>query len=304
MRTAFNSDFYVTAATVIPVLYLALGVQGSLLAGVIAGLNKYLRAMSQLRPNSIRRQVGLVIRLVGAYVLMIAAGLIVGAGVAGEIAALLTLYHQSGTPVTGRLVLYSLIALLAFTAASPGWALVVAWPRLQWIPLKHAWWIITHIRGNASPGKPDFIRRAAAADLRSVQAIIRATYKYSNRMDQPPASLLRDYSTAVEAGDGELWVAGDPVVGLIVLTQVGDSLHIDNIAVHPSAQGTGIGRQLIEFAEQQAETRGLRRLTLYTNEARTENTAIYTHLGYREVYRRTENRYRRVYMEKILPPRR
>jgi hypothetical protein len=41
-------------------------------------------------------------------------------------------------------------------------------------------------------------------------------------------------------------------------------------------------------------------LSLYTNEVMTENQAIYTHLGYREVDRHTEGGYRRVFMEKLL----
>jgi hypothetical protein len=34
----------------------------------------------------------------------------------------------------------------------------------------------------------------------------------------------------------------------------------------------------------------------------TENYAIYTHLGYQEVDRRTDDGYRRIYMEKTLSP--
>ena len=49
-----------------------------------------------------------------------------------------------------------------------------------------------------------------------------------------------------------------------------------------------------------AYARYLSRLSLYTNEVMTENQAIYTHLGYREVGRHTEDGYRRVYMEKLL----
>jgi hypothetical protein len=33
----------------------------------------------------------------------------------------------------------------------------------------------------------------------------------------------------------------------------------------------------------------------------TESQAVYAHLGYREVERRAEDGYRRIYMEKILP---
>jgi GNAT superfamily N-acetyltransferase len=70
--------------------------------------------------------------------------------------------------------------------------------------------------------------------------------------------------------------------------------------VHPGSQGTGLGRLLMDFAERRAILLGLTRLSLYTNEVMTENLAIYTHLGYREVDRHTEDGYRRVYLEKLL----
>lgn len=147
----------------------------------------------------------------------------------------------------------------------------------------------------ATPGP----RKATAVDLPSIQDIIAAAYgKYLGRMDRPPAPMLRDYSGAVDAG--EVWVTGDPIVGLIALTPTEDSLLVENVAVHPTAQGTGLGRRLMEFADEQAASRGFKRVTLYTNEVMTENQALYTRLGYREKERQTEDGYRRVYLEKIL----
>ena len=143
------------------------------------------------------------------------------------------------------------------------------------------------------------VRKATAADVPSVQSVIAAAYaKYLARMDRPPAPLLSDYAAAVE--DGALWVTGSPVTGVISLSHAGTSLLVENIAVHPAAQGTGLGRRLMEFAEQEAVRLKLGRLTLYTNEVMTENYAIYVHLGYREVARRTEDGYRRIFMEKAV----
>jgi ribosomal protein S18 acetylase RimI-like enzyme len=144
------------------------------------------------------------------------------------------------------------------------------------------------------------VRQANAADLDAIHAIIQAAYaKYLTQMPKPPAPVLRDYRGYVEAGT--VWVTGNPITGLISLTPAGDSLLIENIAVHPAAQGTGLGGRLMQFAEQQATQRNLPRLTLYTHEVMTENQAIYAHLGYREVERRAEDGYRRIYMEKVLP---
>jgi ribosomal protein S18 acetylase RimI-like enzyme len=81
---------------------------------------------------------------------------------------------------------------------------------------------------------------------------------------------------------------------------MGEALLIENVAVDPEAQGTGLGRQLMDFAEDEARRRGLGRLRLYTNEVMTENLAIYEHLGYHEVDRRSQDGYRRVFMEKLL----
>ena len=80
-----------------------------------------------------------------------------------------------------------------------------------------------------------------------------------------------------------------------------DHLLIENIAVHPGAQGRGLGRDLLVFAEREATRRGLTRMALVTHEVMTENQAIYAHFGYTEVGRRAEDGYRRIYMEKSLP---
>lgn len=145
------------------------------------------------------------------------------------------------------------------------------------------------------------IRQAGEADLPVVREIVTAAYdRYLARMDRPPAPMLRDYAPTVEAGT--LWVAGEPVTGLISLIPGGDSLLIENLAVRPEAQGTGVGRALMDFAELRAGQLELTRLTLYTHVVMTENQAIYAHLGYTEVERRTADGYHRVYMEKLLRP--
>lgn len=143
------------------------------------------------------------------------------------------------------------------------------------------------------------LRRATKADLPSVRHVNAAAYAvYSDRMDRPPAPVLHDYQADVAAG--AVWVLGDPVIAVIVLIEDGDSLLIENVAVEPARQGTGIGRRLMEFAEQQAVARGFRHTRLYTNEVMIENLAFYHKLGYREHARRTTHGYRRVFLEKSL----
>jgi ribosomal protein S18 acetylase RimI-like enzyme len=152
---------------------------------------------------------------------------------------------------------------------------------------------------NATSG-PSGLRHATAADLPAIKALIDAAYaKYLTWMDKPPAPMLRDYGPSIE--DGTTWVTGSPIMAVLTLYPREDHLLIENIAVHPDAQGRGLGRDLLGFAEREAVRRGLSRMTLVTHEVMTENQAIYAHLGYTEVGRRAENGYRRIYMEKRLP---
>ena len=144
------------------------------------------------------------------------------------------------------------------------------------------------------------LRQATPADLPRVREVIAAAYaKYLTRMDRPPAPMLRDYTGPAE--QGLVWVVGDPVVGLVSLTPEPDSLLIENIAVHPDAQGAGLGRRLLEFAEQEAARHRLSQVSLYTNEVMTESQAVYARLGYREVRRATDHGYRRIFLAKDLP---
>lgn len=144
------------------------------------------------------------------------------------------------------------------------------------------------------------IRRAELADVPRIHELTAAAYAtYLDRMDQLPRPVLTDYGPAVAAG--QVWVTGEPVTGLIVLIPEASALLIENIAVDPAAQGTGLGRLLLEFAEERAAADGFSRLTLYTNELMTENQAIYARFGYRETERRADKGYRVVFMEKTLP---
>jgi ribosomal protein S18 acetylase RimI-like enzyme len=148
---------------------------------------------------------------------------------------------------------------------------------------------------------PPGLRRATAADLPAIKAVIDSAYaRYLARMDKPPAPMLRDYGPSV--AEGTTWVTGSPVVAVLTLYPRADQLYVENVAVSPEAQGTGLGRKLMEFAEQESARLGLTRMALVTHEVMTENQAIYARLGYVEVDRRAEDGYRRIFMEKQLPP--
>ena len=75
---------------------------------------------------------------------------------------------------------------------------------------------------------------------------------------------------------------------------------IDNVAVHPSHHGRGVGRLLLGFAEDEARRAGFDAIYLYTHEKMTETIALYSRIGYREWYRERHDDFSLVYMRKDL----
>ncbi|MCC6720204.1 MAG: GNAT family N-acetyltransferase [Acetobacteraceae bacterium] len=143
------------------------------------------------------------------------------------------------------------------------------------------------------------IRPADATDTPAVARIVRDAYTmYIARIGKPPGPMLDDYAALIRSHC--VWVAGAPVAGLIVLLPEADHLLLDNIAVDPAAQGTGIGRALMQFADAEAARRGYAELRLYTHLMMTENIALYARTGWTETGRGEQNGFSRVFFRKRL----
>ena len=99
---------------------------------------------------------------------------------------------------------------------------------------------------------------------------------------------------------GELWTAGEPPAGVLVLRGGDAHLWVEVVAVEPSAQGSGLGGELMHFAEEEARRRGHGEVRLLTHELMHENRAFYEHLGYQEYELRREEGFSRVYLRKPL----
>jgi ribosomal protein S18 acetylase RimI-like enzyme len=144
------------------------------------------------------------------------------------------------------------------------------------------------------------VRTARPDDRAAVEAIVEAAYSvYVERIGKPPGPMLDDYAKLI--GARAVSVLDDPdgaIAALIVLLPQPDHLLLDNIAVRPDRQGTGLGRRLVAFAEAEARRLGYAGLRLYTHATMTENIALYTRLGFRETGRGREAGYDRVFMTK------
>jgi len=146
------------------------------------------------------------------------------------------------------------------------------------------------------------LRIAVIEDRSAVEAVVMAAYAhYVARIGRKPGPMLDDYGALI--WEGRVHVAvdhGGTVQGILVLIPEKEAMLLDNVAVVPAAQGMGLGRTMLEFAEQVALDAGYRSIRLYTNEVMTENIQLYSRIGYSETHRGEERGLRRVYMTKTL----
>jgi GNAT superfamily N-acetyltransferase len=78
---------------------------------------------------------------------------------------------------------------------------------------------------------------------------------------------------------------GGPI-GVLDVEHADDHLVIENVAVHPERQGAGVGRALLNFAEELARVFGVDTIRLHTHALMTENRALYAGRGFVETGRR------------------
>jgi GNAT superfamily N-acetyltransferase len=145
------------------------------------------------------------------------------------------------------------------------------------------------------------IRVATAADVPAITEIVDEAYRhYIARMGKRPEPMLEDYAARVL--EGVVWVLeeGAAIAGIIVLLPTTNYLLLDNVAVSPARQGSGLGRRLLAFAEAEALRLGYSEIRLYTHQTMVENQRLYASIGYEETGRGTEAGYDRVFMRKQL----
>jgi ribosomal protein S18 acetylase RimI-like enzyme len=145
------------------------------------------------------------------------------------------------------------------------------------------------------------VRAAAPDDAPGAAACVNAAYRhYVERNGKVPAPMRDDYSELIAEHDVTVGVDGEEVVAVLVVKEASEGFLLDNIAIAPGHQGTGLGRHLLELAEAKALERGYDSIYLYTQEIMVENQALYERVGYVEYARRREIGLDRIYLRKQL----
>ena len=151
-------------------------------------------------------------------------------------------------------------------------------------------------------GPPNLkLRSATDRDAEAVAQLVDAAYeRYIERIGRKPMPMTLDYGEEIREKQVTVAEDGDELVGVLVLDTTDEGFVVFNVAVHPTRQGTGIGRTLLELAESEARRAGFDSIYLFTHEKMTENQELYARIGYVEYDRRSVKDLHVVYMRKQL----
>lgn len=126
------------------------------------------------------------------------------------------------------------------------------------------------------------IRLAQTADVGALVSLINAAF----RVEQPFIDGDRTDAAGVRAymAKGRFLVAEESagLVGCVYVEFRGDRGYLGLLGVDPPRQGSGVGRKLMDAAEDYFREAGCRAVDLRIVSARTPLPAFYRHLGYLE----------------------
>ena len=129
------------------------------------------------------------------------------------------------------------------------------------------------------------LRPAEPHEAAAIAGIVRAAYaRWVPAIGREPLPMRVDYDKALQEHRFDVVAEGGRtdgrIVGVIETMQRDDHIWIENVAVAPEAQGSGIGRRLLDHAERLARAAGCFEARLLTNAAFEANVALYRRLGY------------------------
>jgi len=146
------------------------------------------------------------------------------------------------------------------------------------------------------------VRSAVLEDVPGITACVCEAYvHYIERIGKRPGPMLEDFQETLLTAQVYVAESQGRIVGVTVFMVTDEGFYLDNVAVRPSAKGTGVGRTLLKFAEGEAKRQGYASVYLATHELMHENRALYNRIGYKEYDHRVVNGYPRVFLRKLLP---
>lgn len=138
-------------------------------------------------------------------------------------------------------------------------------------------------------------------------SLIARSFAYMDGVIDPPSSAhwltAEGLRRKAEEETGFLATSEGRVVGCVFVVEREHDCYIGKLAVEPELQRLGVGKKLVEAAEEFAASRGKEALELQTRIELTANHAAFARLGFRETARTAYAGYERptsITMRKVL----
>jgi N-acetylglutamate synthase-like GNAT family acetyltransferase len=129
-------------------------------------------------------------------------------------------------------------------------------------------------------------RRATLEDADVIRSLVNAAFEdYIPLIGRKPLPMTADHNDLIQNHDAWVLEENNEIIGVLELVIKIDSLYIDTVAVKPSHQSRGLGKQLLKFSETRARELGMNATTLFTNERYTALLEMYARRGYVETHR-------------------
>lgn len=159
------------------------------------------------------------------------------------------------------------------------------------------------------PAEVSIVQLAADIDRwDEVLALIMRAFAFMDGVIDPPSSAHRLTVENLRARALEetafLALKENEIVGCVFVLKRADDLYIGKLAVEPTLQGQGVGKQLMQAVEDLARSHNRTAIELQTRIELTGNHAAFARLGFRETERTAHKGYDRptsITMRKMLP---
>ncbi|AXT26227.1 N-acetyltransferase [Ruegeria sp. AD91A] len=123
-------------------------------------------------------------------------------------------------------------------------------------------------------------RTADVADADEVTRCLESAYADATSLIEDLPDVTAGIADDIKTHHVVLAISGG-IVGAIVFDRVDDAIMVFNLAVSPEAQGQGVARRLMQFAEEEARLRKLSKLRLRTHKMMKGTIAMYLRMGWK-----------------------
>jgi ribosomal protein S18 acetylase RimI-like enzyme len=125
------------------------------------------------------------------------------------------------------------------------------------------------------------IRKAIDHDVPEIVAVVNAAFQVESDFRSGDRTSVTDISQLMQSDTFFVAIEQGRIVGAVQVRINGTSGYFGMLAVDPSQQRFGVGRALLEAAENHCRERGCTEMTLSTGSVRHELLPYYEKFGYR-----------------------